>query len=86
MPTVSLKDYQREAIDELKIRIKECLNSTNKKVVLKAPTGSGKTCIMASVFEELHQEMPNANYAVFWCSIGKSQLQVQSYRAVKKIL
>lgn len=31
MPTVSLKDYQREAIDELKIRIKECLNSTNKK-------------------------------------------------------
>ena len=81
-----LKDYQREAVDELKLRIKECLSSQNKKIVFKSPTGSGKTRMITAVFDELYQELPESNYAVVWCSIGKGNLHEQSFKAVKGYL
>jgi superfamily II DNA or RNA helicase len=43
-----LKNYQTTAIDELLTKARKLLNySDNKKMVFKAPTGSGKTIMMA---------------------------------------
>ena len=42
----TLKNYQRDAVDELKQYISIGFKSTSRKeVVFKAPTGSGKTFI-----------------------------------------
>lgn len=82
----SLKQYQRDAVDELKDLIGFYFNKKNKTVVFKAPTGSGKTFMTASLLEELSAEYNSVNFCVIWASIGKGELQKQSYDAVKTYL
>lgn len=55
----------------------------NKDVVLKAPTGSGKTFIASSLFEELVEENEDLNFCIIWACPGKGELHKQSYDAVK---
>jgi superfamily II DNA or RNA helicase len=56
---MQLKDYQNTAIKKLLIRSKELLaQSGEKKVIFKAPTGSGKTMLTA--------EQKRANMAQFY--------------------
>lgn len=82
-----LKNYQRDAVDELKGYITLGFNSKNRKeVVFKAPTGSGKTFMASSLFEELAGEHPDINFCILWACPGKGELHKQSHDAVKTYL
>ena len=82
-----LKKYQRDAVDELKEYINLGLVAkTRKHVVFKAPTGSGKTFIASSLFEEIAEEKSDSNFCVIWACPGKGELHKQSFLAVKKYL
>ena len=83
----TLKNYQRDAVDELKGYIQLGFNSKNRKeVVFKAPTGSGKTFMAASLFEELASEHVDVNFCILWACPGKGELHKQSHDAVKTYL
>lgn len=83
----TLKNYQRDAVDELKGYIELGFRSKNRKeVVFKAPTGSGKTFMAASLFEELAGEHSDINFCILWACPGKGELHKQSHDAVKTYL
>lgn len=83
----NLKNYQRDAVDELKGYIELGFRSKNRKeVVFKAPTGSGKTFMAASLFEELAGEHGGINFCILWACPGKGELHKQSHDAVKTYL
>lgn len=83
----TLKNYQRDAVDELKQYISIGFKSTSRKeVVFKAPTGSGKTFMAASLFEELAEENTSVNFCILWACPGKGELHKQSFDAVKTYL
>lgn len=83
----TLKNYQRDAVDELKGYIQLGFNSKNRKeIVFKAPTGSGKTFMAASLFEELAGEHSDINFCILWACPGKGELHKQSHDAVKTYL
>lgn len=82
----TLKQYQRDAVEELKEYFNLYFNKKNKVIVFKAPTGSGKTFMTSSLFEELVEEHKEENFCFIWASIGKGELQKQSYDNVKTYL
>lgn len=83
----TLKNYQRDAVDELKQYISIGFKSKSRKeVVFKAPTGSGKTFMAASLFEEIAEENPSVNFCILWACPGKGELHKQSFDAVKTYL
>lgn len=52
-----LKDYQTTAIKELFSKSKKLLGyPDNKKLIFKAPTGSGKTIMMAEFLKQLCED------------------------------
>ena len=83
----SLKDYQRDAVDELKSLFELYFKSQNRKeIVFKAPTGSGKTFMAASLMEELANENNGVNFCIMWACPGKGELHKQSFDNIKKYL
>jgi len=84
----SLKDYQRDAVDSLKYEFNHLLNSnkSNRMISFKAPTGSGKTFMLSAFIEEIVNENESRDFCFVWASIGKGELQIQSYEAVSKYL
>lgn len=83
----TLKNYQRDAVDELKEYIAIGLKSNRRKdIVFKAPTGSGKTFIASSLFEEIAEENGLVNFCILWACPGKGELHKQSFDAVKTYL
>ena len=83
----SLKNYQRNAVDELKAYFEIAFNSNQRKeIVLKSPTGSGKTFMISSLFEELCNEHPDVDFCIIWACPGKGELHKQSCDAVKTYL
>ena len=83
----SLKEYQRDAVDELKGLFELYFRSfTRKEIVFKAPTGSGKTFMASSLFEELANENSDINFCIMWACPGKGELHKQSFDNVKKYL
>lgn len=87
---LKLKDYQEQAVSELKAKIKKQLNipdARRKRIILKAPTGSGKTVIASALHEELTEEMPEwydslvKEVAFIW--IAPNKLHEQSYFKMK---
>lgn len=82
-----LKEYQRYAVDELKGFFELYFKSTTKReIVFKAPTGSGKTFMASSLFEELASENSKVNFCIMWACPGKGELHKQSFENVKKYL
>ena len=79
----NLKSYQRDAVDEIKELFDFNFDKERKTIVLKSPTGSGKTLMISSVIEEEVAERENDNFCFVWASIGKGELQKQSYYSVK---
>lgn len=83
----ALKEYQRDAVDELKGLFELYFRSSSRKeIVLKSPTGSGKTFMASSLFEELASENSNINFCIMWACPGKGELHKQSFDSVKKYL
>jgi type III restriction enzyme len=73
-----LKPYQEQAIAKLLSRSKELLaNQASGKVVFKAPTGSGKTIMMAEFLEKLasDSELLGERFCVIWTAPRKLHIQ-----------
>ena len=81
MQGIKLKDFQVENVNKL-------LDATSigekKEILLKAPTGSGKTIILLSYLEEYFKD--NKNAIAVWLTPGKGDLEEQSKNKMNKIL
>ncbi len=81
---IELKEYQHSAVNELAKQLRGLLNSSGEKVcVFKAPTGSGKTIMMAELLQRLSDEdLPN-EYVFVWTSLydlhSQSKAKLASY-------
>jgi type III restriction enzyme len=74
-----LKDYQTTAIKELLSKSKKLLGYTdNKKLIFKAPTGSGKTIMMAEFLKQLCEDREIKQPLSFIWTAPR-QLHTQSY-------
>lgn len=86
---IILKEYQENAVDSLLANSYRLLKRAGVRhnMVLKAPTGSGKTVTMAAFLNKLCEELPDKlelekrNIAFVW--IAPNKLHIQSYMALK---
>jgi type III restriction enzyme len=86
---ILLKKYQEEAVDSLLHNTYRLLQRTGARqpLVFKAPTGAGKTVMMAAFLNKFIEELPQKlelekRKAVFiW--IAPNKLYIQSYNAIK---
>ncbi|MEI6533537.1 MAG: DEAD/DEAH box helicase family protein [Candidatus Roizmanbacteria bacterium] len=81
-----LKEYQITAVDKLLSISKKLLQKNGvKQCVVKAPTGSGKTIMIAEWLNLLAREQLNKQYSFIWISGNKlhqqSKEKLQSYLA-----
>ena len=86
----TLKNYQEKAVNSLKDRVYNFLsfNDSEKRIItFKAPTGSGKTVMMASFIENLiesNKDLKNIDFTFLWLSIGTGDLHNQSKKSLEK--
>jgi type III restriction enzyme len=74
---MELRNYQKKAVDSLLSQVKKLLAKDGEKVcVLKAPTGSGKTIMVADFFQQLANESISQDLAFIW--ISSNDLHSQS--------
>lgn len=72
---LQLFDFQSEASEYIK---NYCLSTNNKKtLVVKAPTGAGKTIILLNFIDEYNYEK-NSKIAYIWLTPGSGDLEEQS--------
>lgn len=83
-----LKDFQETAVNELLSKTYDALDTPQRQtpVLLEAPTGSGKTVMMASFIERLVDEMNlrpgfDGNVAFIW--FAPNTLHIQSYHSLQ---
>jgi len=74
---IILRDYQKEAVAELKERINRLLNKPNNPIcIFKAPTGSGKTIMMAEFLKEfIEHRDDHRSFAFIWAAPRKLHIQ-----------
>src|SRR3989344_5765758 len=84
---IELKPYQEKAVDQLIKKTVELLayDGPGEVCVFQAPTGSGKTVIMAKFIEGIIKELPKEDFCFIWMSIGKGDLHLQSKHSLQKI-
>jgi len=77
--------YQTDAVKELATKARELLNESGvrKKLVFKAPTGSGKTVMASRMLDELTTELGNDGQEVAIIWIAPNKLHQQSYFRMK---
>lgn len=77
--------YQTEAVAELITQTRQLLESTGerKRLVFKAPTGSGKTVMASKLLDELVQQLAEEGQAVAMIWIAPNKLHQQSYFRMK---
>ena len=86
---IHLKNYQGEAINDLSQKLYKLLKrpGARQNLIFKAPTGSGKTVMMASLLNKFCEELPERyelekrKAAFIW--IAPNKLYIQSYNALK---
>jgi type III restriction enzyme len=81
---IELKEYQHGAVNELAKQLRSLLSSSGEKVcVFKAPTGSGKTIMMAELLQRLSNEDLPSKYVFVWTSLydlhSQSKAKLASY-------
>jgi len=84
MYNITFKDYQENAVTKLKREVNELLDADGNKVcVFKAPTGSGKTLMMAEFLMRLRDSrIDGKKFSFVWIAVNK--LHDQSYDKLKK--
>src|SRR4030042_4282259 len=66
---MQLKNYQKIAVDKLSRICKKLLGKEGQRIcVFKAPTGSGKTIMIADFLEQIGRERLSTSYAFLWIS------------------
>jgi len=89
---ITLRNYQKDAIAELKERINRLLDKPNNPVcVFKAPTGSGKTIMMAEFLKEFVEHRDDhRSFAFIWAAPRKlhtqSKEKLEAYYSDSKAL
>jgi type III restriction enzyme len=85
-----LKDFQERAVTGLLNHTYEALNNAQNQIqiLLEAPTGSGKTVMMASYLERLVDELPlhpglSDNFAFIW--FAPNTLHIQSFLSLQRL-
>ncbi len=68
---ISLKDYQKQAVENLQIKIENCLRSSeNEVVIFQAPTGSGKTVMVSALLKKLvKSRKDDKKFSFVWISV-----------------
>ena len=81
---IQLKDYQENAVVDLKRTVNDLLEFTEDKVcIFKAPTGSGKTLMMAEFLKRLiDSRIDGKRFSFVWIAVNK--LHDQSRNNLKK--
>ena len=84
---IDLKPYQEKAVNQLIDTTVKLLgyDGPGEVCVFQAPTGSGKTIVMAKYIEGLIKELPKDDLCFIWMSIGKGELHLQSKHSLEKI-
>lgn len=85
-----LKDFQESAVIGLLNHTFESLSNVHQQIqiLLEAPTGSGKTVMMASYLERLVEELrlrPGLNDNVSFIWFAPNTLHIQSFLALQKL-
>lgn len=83
------KAYQSEAIEFLDSAISSLLKTpeaNDRLIVLQAPTGSGKTLVVAYALAVANESHSNRKFVTLWLSPGKGDLHKQSARSLKSML
>lgn len=85
--SIDLKPYQEKAVEKLIAKTIELLgyDGPGEVCVFQAPTGSGKTVMMAKFIEGIIKELPQEDFCFIWMSIGKGELHLQSKHSLQKI-
>ena len=86
---ILLKKYQDQAVNDLSEKLFKLLKKPNARhnLIFKAPTGAGKTIMMAAFLNQFCEELPNRydlekrKAAFIW--IAPNKLYIQSYNALK---
>lgn len=83
---VNLKEFQQKAVNNLIDKCSVLLDQTSRQriCVFCSPTGSGKTLMTAKLIEGLIKRREE-DLCFVWVTIGKGDLHVQSYYALKNI-
>ena len=79
--TLELFDFQEKAITSL---IDKTLDSKKDTIVVKAPTGSGKTIMLIGYVDEYLNNI-NSNTAFIWLCPGKGDLEEQSRKKMRTV-
>lgn len=68
---INLKDYQKDAVENLQQKIEKSLKSSeNEVIVFQAPTGSGKTVMVSALLKELVRSKKNdKKFSFIWVSV-----------------
>jgi type III restriction enzyme len=85
-----LKEFQEKAVKNLLEQTFDALSEVQPqtKILLEAPTGSGKTVMMASLIERIVEELPmqpglTDNVAFIW--FAPNTLHIQSFQSLQKL-
>ncbi len=81
---MELREYQEKAVGDLKKKANELLElGTTKTIVFKAPTGSGKTMMMAEFLKDLVENRDdNKSFSFIWTA--PRQLHTQSKEKLER--
>lgn len=80
--TINLFDFQEKALLEL-INL-TATNQSKQTIVVKSPTGSGKTILLINYIDEYLNKI-DRNTAFIWLCPGKGDLEEQSRKKMQKI-
>ena len=81
---MNLRDYQKQAIETLKVNVENALRSSeNGNVIFQAPTGSGKTVMVSQLLRELVKgRKDDKKFSFVWVSVR--MLHEQSKEKLEK--
>lgn len=77
---MQLAEFQLKAIGELK----DAMENSKRDIVLKSPTGSGKTIMLTNFTDEYCKSVPNIVF--IWLTPGKGDLEEQSKAKMDKYI
>lgn len=81
MIQIQLKQFQQDAIDKILEQFEK--PDGTQKMLVKAPTGSGKTITLIGLIERMEADYPG-RYVYCWLTPGKGELEEQSEEKMKR--
>jgi len=81
---IDLRDYQKQAVEDLKQGFERCLQSSeNKSIIFQSPTGSGKTVMVSELLKRVIKNRTDGkDFSFIWISVR--MLHEQSKEKLEK--